>query len=225
MSTSVWEVESIESSMPLKWRSRGNMACPSVTRSWQAFVAKADLWIGGDWGALEFKYGKCACCGWGNVDCLLMAMPVANGLLENPPGTSERLICLTSVTGSSLIKVHLLYCLFLPVVVRERKNVGSDTRQNELLVQLGNCHPLSCGEGLIIKEWPVSLGIAILWAASGRWSWDELQPHWPLRGSGCAFTESSYLVDPASSHMLVSKIKPCMSKYKQVCTVKLRMAH
>ena len=40
-----------------------------------------------------------------------------------------------------------------------------------------------------------------------------------------ARTESSYLVDPASSHMLVSKIKPCMSKYKQICTVKLRMAH
>ena len=35
----------------------------------------------------------------------------------------------------------------------------------------------------------------------------------------------SYLVDPASSHMLVSKIKPCMSKYKHVCTVKLQMAH
>jgi hypothetical protein len=33
------------------------------------------------------------------------------------------------------------------------------------------------------------------------------------RGSG---SESSYLVDPASSHMLVSKIKPCMSKYKQI---------
>ena len=27
--------------------------------------------------------------------------------------------------------------------------------------------------------------------------------------------QGSYLVDPASSHMLVSKIKPCMSKYKQ----------
>jgi hypothetical protein len=26
----------------------------------------------------------------------------------------------------------------------------------------------------------------------------------------------SHLVDPASSHMLVSKIKPCMSKYKQL---------
>jgi hypothetical protein len=36
---------------------------------------------------------------------------------------------------------------------------------------------------------------------------------------------NSYLVDPASSHMLVSKIKPCMSKYKQIYTVKLRMAH
>ena len=27
-------------------------------------------------------------------------------------------------------------------------------------------------------------------------------------------TQASYLVDPASSHMLVSKIKPCMSKYR-----------
>ena len=32
----------------------------------------------------------------------------------------------------------------------------------------------------------------------------------------------SYLVDPASSHMLVSKTKPCMSKYKRFYTVKLR---
>ena len=30
------------------------------------------------------------------------------------------------------------------------------------------------------------------------------------------FSDGSYLVDPASSHMLVSKIKPCMSKYKQI---------
>ena len=35
---------------------------------------------------------------------------------------------------------------------------------------------------------------------------------------GCAFAQShlGYLVDPASSHMLVSKIKPCMSKYKRL---------
>jgi hypothetical protein len=38
----------------------------------------------------------------------------------------------------------------------------------------------------------------------------------PSRGgrSG-APAQDSYLVDSASSHMLVSKIKPCMSKYKQ----------
>ena len=37
--------------------------------------------------------------------------------------------------------------------------------------------------------------------------------------------QRSYLVDPASSHMLVSKIKPCMCKYELIQTVKLRMAH
>ena len=36
---------------------------------------------------------------------------------------------------------------------------------------------------------------------------------------------SSNLVDPASSHTLVSKIKPCMCKYKRLYTVKLRTAH
>ena len=45
----------------------------------------------------------------------------------------------------------------------------------------------------------------------------------PLRGlpwryslRGRAWVQDSYLVDSASSHMLVSKIKPCMSKYKQL---------
>ncbi|CAL0302081.1 unnamed protein product [Lupinus luteus] len=37
--------------------------------------------------------------------------------------------------------------------------------------------------------------------------------------------DGCYLVDPASSHMLVSKIKPCMCKYELIQTVKLRMAH
>jgi hypothetical protein len=43
------------------------------------------------------------------------------------------------------------------------------------------------------------------------------------RGAGVA--KECYLVDPASSHMLVSKIKPCMCKYELIQTVKLRMAH
>ena len=46
-----------------------------------------------------------------------------------------------------------------------------------------------------------------------------------LAASPPAGSNDSYLVDPASSHMLVSKIKPCMSKYKQLYTVKLQMAH
>jgi hypothetical protein len=37
----------------------------------------------------------------------------------------------------------------------------------------------------------------------------------PLLPSRVARAQDSYLVDSASSHMLVSKIKPCMSKYKQ----------
>ena len=40
-----------------------------------------------------------------------------------------------------------------------------------------------------------------------------------------ASAKECYLVDPASSHMLVSKIKPCMCKYELIQTVKLRMAH
>jgi hypothetical protein len=45
----------------------------------------------------------------------------------------------------------------------------------------------------------------------GRGSWRPLRrAHTPTGAHG------SYLVDSASSHMLVSKIKPCMSKYKQL---------
>ena len=44
-------------------------------------------------------------------------------------------------------------------------------------------------------------------------------------GLGPSARTESNLVDSASSHTLVSKIKPCMSKYKQLYTVKLRMAH
>ena len=51
---------------------------------------------------------------------------------------------------------------------------------------------------------------------------EGVRPRSRLRLPG---VEQSYLVDPASSHMLVSKIKPCMSKYKHLYTVKLRTAH
>ncbi|KAF2478420.1 hypothetical protein BDY17DRAFT_258995 [Neohortaea acidophila] len=43
-------------------------------------------------------------------------------------------------------------------------------------------------------------------------------PRWGrgARALRCRAREDSYLVDSASSHMLVSKIKPCMSEYKQL---------
>ena len=47
----------------------------------------------------------------------------------------------------------------------------------------------------------------------------------PAGRAGVGVGEECYLVDPASSHMLVSKIKPCMCKYELIQTVKLRMAH
>ena len=39
---------------------------------------------------------------------------------------------------------------------------------------------------------------------------------WSLWAAVSRQRQDSYLVDSASSHMLVSKIKPCMSKYKQL---------
>ena len=47
---------------------------------------------------------------------------------------------------------------------------------------------------------------------------------WKVMTSTRYLFKDSNLVDSASSHTLVSKIKPCMSKYKSF-TLKLRMAH
>ena len=58
--------------------------------------------------------------------------------------------------------------------------------------------------------------------------WKERQSAWPMPCVEACVGSSMrtcYLVDPASSHMLVSKIKPCMCKYELIRTVKLRMAH
>ncbi|MCD7470792.1 hypothetical protein HAX54_010911 [Datura stramonium] len=55
---------------------------------------------------------------------------------------------------------------------------------------------------------------------------DLVLPFWANQGlCDAGVSEECYLVYLASSHMLVSKIKPCMCKYEQIQTVKLRMAH
>ena len=88
---------------------------------------------------------------------------------------------------------------------------------------------------LLQGGWKVDSRLWSFYSRRLKPSIDELQPSdkHPLREPSSSVlrrlsgdvSDSSYLVDPASSHMLVSKIKPCMSKYKQICTVKLRMAH
>ena len=76
--------------------------------------------------------------------------------------------------------------------------------------------------GQLNRSWVVSVPLAPVAAAAGR----ELSSPY-LHGNALlrcpsgrcpasARVQDSYLVDSASSHMLVSKIKPCMSKYKQL---------
>ena len=55
-------------------------------------------------------------------------------------------------------------------------------------------------------RWPAPVW-SVTSVVGGVWSPTRLPP----RG-----LSAGYLVDPASSHMLVSKIKPCMSKYKRL---------
>lgn len=56
-------------------------------------------------------------------------------------------------------------------------------------------------------------------APSGLTNFHPFRGVWPavveLARPKCG-VQDSYLVDSASSHMLVSKIKPCMSKYKHL---------
>ena len=60
---------------------------------------------------------------------------------------------------------------------------------------------------LLSKSCRQSLRALLVWPAEG----EERSGVPACRSRG---RDESYLVDPASSHMLVSKIKPCMSKYK-----------
>ena len=69
------------------------------------------------------------------------------------------------------------------------------------------------------------------WDESGllfEWLWvresKNLKAAWPKSFCLAIFCLESNLVDSASSHTLISKTKPCKSKYKSF-TLKLRMAH
>ena len=85
----------------------------------------------------------------------------------------------------------------------------------------------SLGNSVGAIGWPTGLlcvlRVARLWPGLPSWSAPSCNATLPsFWGFSCAIprvrarVQDSYLVDSASSHMLVSKIKPCMSKYKQL---------
>ena len=93
---------------------------------------------------------------------------------------------------------------------RRRSLTGAgDTLCTGTTILNDSYHPRQLGPPRAGRRWRLEAGVGMLHAR-------------PLFQ---AALNDSYLVDPASSHMLVSKIKPCMSKYERLYTVKLRMAH
>ena len=60
-----------------------------------------------------------------------------------------------------------------------------------------------------------ALDVSAIHSASLHWSMLPL----PVIEPAHQHSDMTWQNCPASSHMLVSKIKPCMSKYKLVCTV------
>ena len=101
----------------------------------------------------------------------------------------------------------------------EQKTATKPTCQIE--VSISHVEWMACK---MWKEWKLRL---LLFIKNEQWNW---MPLWQRKRIGLipvftlCYWEKGNLVDSASSHTLVSKIKPCMSKYKYI-TVKLRMAH
>ena len=96
-------------------------------------------------------------------------------------------------------------------------------RQEFVVYKLGRSSVYVCWSNNYMFVLVTSL--ALLWLDS----WKELLKSVDFGSLDiclCTFSlkEGRNLVDSASSHTLVSKIKPCMSKYKSY-TLKLRMAH
>lgn len=78
------------------------------------------------------------------------------------------------------------------------------------------------GWGVVLRpmcvQWRVECGIACAFPPSlerGGGGTLTCAALWPSRKKQSPIT-ISHLVDPASSHMLSSKAKPCMSKYKGI---------
>ena len=77
--------------------------------------------------------------------------------------------------------------------------------------------PTNCTAWRLLELWTQSLMVERFLATAGGRRKKSLDPLLLIAPGTSTLLSSDpvrYLVDPASSHMLVSKIKPCMSKYK-----------
>lgn len=103
-----------------------------------------------------------------------------------------------ALKGRGVLHMYVLYYIYIAAVGREReRGEGEKGRRRE-------------GAEIILTHslFPPSF----------------LPPSLHLHTHTHTLCSISHLVDPASSHMLSSKAKPCMSKYKGFCP-KLRTAH
>lgn len=105
-----------------------------------------------------------------------------------------------ALKGRGVLHMYVLYYIYIAAVGRERereRGEGEKGRRRE-------------GAEIILTH---SLTLS-----------SSLPPSLHLHTHTHTLCSISHLVDPASSHMLSSKAKPCMSKYKGFCP-KLRTAH
>jgi hypothetical protein len=133
--------------------------------------------------------------------------------------------------------IRLYSCLFPPNALR---GFGADARHATCSLHALTCCGAVEAHGAVAR----SLGCGMSCMGAGSWPLLSQAMHLSLDTNDCrgrldpvvayvldrthvavGIVEECYLVDPASSHMLVSKIKPCMCKYELIQTVKLRMAH
>lgn len=139
------------------------------------------------------------------------------------------LCCLPSMTAIGCLNVKFrLSLLFLRVMMGEPRSNPYVPLHGHLIVVVAWCLWNCLGPWMrcIMLGHVVFLSLFAQTKSFHRLVANDCHPRFePFGKCGDGFVEECYLVDPASSHMLVSKIKPCMCKYEQIQTVKLRMAH
>ncbi len=132
-------------------------------------------------------------------------------------------------TSSSLSRIPMLESSFLPYPVdgewlAQWACLAKPCPLDEIFCLVGfgeRCQSMSNGKlvpsadespNLVIGRW-VRMPFGVCYVNPFAPFWRLWVGLWP---QGCRLVIVRYLVDPASSHMLVPKIKPCMSKYKSL---------